>query len=175
MEPNLKKIKAIAFDIDGVLTDGSLIPLENGDLLRIVNAKDAFAVRFAKAQGFITSIMSGGETEALRKRCLNIGIDPENLFLGCRGKLAVFKNFCETKGLTAGEVAYFGDDIADTQVLAACGAGFAPADAVPEAQAAADFVLSHPGGRGAVREGVEMILKAQGKWEFDPNGFEKIF
>lgn len=175
MEPNLKAIKAIAMDIDGVLTDGSLIPLANGDVLRITDAKDAFGVRFAAKQGLIMSIMSGGDTEALRIRMLSLRVREEDLFLGCRGKLGVFRRFCAQHGLDASEVAYFGDDIADTQVLRACGCGFAPADAVPEAKAAADIVTSHPGGKGCVREGVEMILKAKGLWEFDPDHFEELF
>lgn len=175
MEEIIKHIRAVAFDIDGVMTDGSLIPLADGDLLRIMNAKDAFAIRFAKNQGLLTAVMSGGETEALRQRCLAMNIDEDCTFLGCRGKLKVFEGFCAAHGLQASEVAYFGDDIADIQVLAACGLGIAPADACEEAKAAADYVCKSGGGRGAVREGLEMILKAQGKWAFDPNGFSRIF
>ena len=172
---NLQQIKAVAFDIDGVLTAGTLIPLADGDLLRVVDAKDAFAIRVAKMRGLVTAIMSGGETTALRKRCLSIGIEEENLFLGCRGKLNVFNNFCLQHGLKAEEVAYFGDDVPDTQVLRACGLGIVPSDASDEAKEAADYICSHPGGHGAVREGITMILKAQGKWEFDPDKFSEIF
>lgn len=175
MAQDLKNIKAIALDIDGVLTDGSLIPMADGDVLRIMNARDAFAIRFAANQGLITSIMSGGKTEALYKRCLSMHIKPENLFLGCRGKLDIFRKFCEDHQLDPSEVAYFGDDVADTQVLKACGAAFVPSDACPEALAVADFVMKNPGGRCAAREGIEMILKAQGKWEFDENGYEKLY
>lgn len=175
MVPNLKAIKAIALDIDGVLTDGGLIPLENGDVLRVTDAKDAFAVRFAAKQGIIMSIMSGGNTKALHTRMLSLHICEEDLFLGCRGKLGVFRRFCEQHGLDASEVAYFGDDIADTQVLSACGCGFAPADAAQEAKDAADIVTAHPGGKGCVREGIEMILKAQGLWVFDPDRFSELY
>lgn len=162
-------------DIDGVLTDGSLIPLADGDVLRIVDAKDAFAVRVAANMGFITSIMSGGDTEALRKRCLHMNIKEENLFLGCRGKLSIFQKFCEQNGLAPSEVAYFGDDIADTQVLRACGLAIVPADAVPEAKAVADIITSNPGGKRCVREGIEMIMKAQGKWVFDEDHYERLY
>ncbi|MCQ2186783.1 MAG: HAD hydrolase family protein [Bacteroidales bacterium] len=175
MEPNLKSIKAIAMDIDGVLTDGGLIPLANGDVLRITDAKDAFAVRFAAKQGMIMSIMSGGDTQALHTRMLSLRVKEEDLFLGCRGKLEVFRAFCTQHGLDASEVAYFGDDIADTQVLAACGCGFAPADAAQEAKDAADIVTTRPGGKGCVREGIEMILKAQGLWVFDPDKFNELY
>ena len=175
MEPDLKAIRAIALDIDGVLTDGGLIPLENGDVLRITDAKDAFAVRFAAKQGIVMSIMSGGDTKALHKRMLRLHVREEDLFLGCRGKLRVFRRFCEQHGLDASEVAYFGDDIADIQVLTACGCGFAPSDAAQEAKDAADIVTSHPGGKGCVREGIEMILKAQGLWVFDPDKFDELY
>ena len=172
---DLNKIKAIAMDIDGILTDGTLIPLANGDILRIMDAKDAFAIRVAANKGFITAIMSGGDTEALRKRCLHMNIKEENLFLGCRGKLSVFNRFCKNNGLLPSEVAYFGDDIPDTQVLKDCGCGIVPCDAVEEAKAAADIVTAKAGGKGCVREGIEMIMKAQGKWTFDENRYDLLY
>ena len=92
-----------------------------------------------------------------------------------RGKLAVFRKFCEDNGLDASEVAYFGDDVPDTQVLRACGLGIAPADAADEAKAAADYVTTRPGGRGCIREGIEMIMRAQGTWVFDEDHFDQIF
>lgn len=163
----LKTIKALIFDIDGVLTDGSILPFDNGELVRIFNAKDAMAMRTAALHGLVTAIMSGGNTEALRTRCLHIGIKEENLFLGCRGKLPLFEKFCQDRGLKPEEVAYFGDDMADIPVMKACGYAVAPLDAAEEAKEIAAFVSKYPGGRGAVREAVEMILKAQDKWYFD--------
>ncbi len=177
MAPNLKAIKAIAYDLDGVATDGSIIPVgpTSEDLIRIVNAKDSFASRVAAQRGFVMAVISGGETQALRSRCIHMGIREENLFLGVRGKLAVFRKFCEQNGLRPDEVAYFGDDIPDTQVLRACGFGIAPADAAEEAKAAADYVTRLPGGRGCIREGIELILKAQGKWCFDEDRYDLIY
>ena len=177
MVPNLKDIKAIAYDLDGVATDGSIIPFgpTPDDLVRIVNAKDSFASRVAAHKGFIMAVISGGDTPALRSRCIHMGIREENLYLGVRGKLKVFNEFCERNGLKPSEVAYFGDDIPDTQVLRACGLGIAPADAVEEAKAAADYVTKLPGGRGCIREGIEMILKAQGKWHFDEDHYDQIY
>lgn len=177
MAPNLKCIKAIAYDLDGVATDGSIIPLGPSpeDLVRIVNAKDSFASRVAAGKGFIMAVISGGKTEALRSRCLHMGIREENLYLGVRGKLAVFNEFCTRNGLQPSEVAYFGDDIPDTQVLRACGFGIVPADAVPEAKAAADHITTAPGGRGCIREGIELILKAQDKWKFDEDRYDLLY
>lgn len=177
MAPNLKAIRAIAYDLDGVATDGSIIV--NGptpeDLVRVVNAKDSFASRVAAQKGFIVSVISGGKTEALRTRCIHMGVREENLYLGVRGKLAVFKEFCSRNGLDPSEVAYFGDDIPDTQVLRACGFGIAPADAAEEAKAAADYVTKLPGGRGCIREGIEMIMRAQDKWHFDEDRYDLIY
>ena len=177
MVPNLKDIKAIAFDLDGVATDGSIIPVgpTMDDLVRIFNAKDSFATRFAAKQGFIMAVISGGLTTALHNRCVHMGINEENLYLGVRGKLKVFNEFCERNGLKPSEVAFFGDDIPDTQVLRACGFGIAPADAVEDAKAAADYVTKVPGGRGCLREGIEMILRAQGKWVFDEDKFDQVY
>jgi 3-deoxy-D-manno-octulosonate 8-phosphate phosphatase (KDO 8-P phosphatase) len=177
MAPNLKAIRAIAYDLDGVATDGSIIvsgPTPE-DLVRVVNAKDSFASRVAAQKGFIVSVISGGKTEALRTRCIHMGVREENLYLGVRGKLAVFQEFCSRNGLDPSEVAYFGDDIPDTQVLRACGFGIAPADAAEEAKAAADYVTKLPGGRGCIREGIEMIMRAQDKWHFDEDRYDLIY
>ena len=158
---NLKDIKAIVFDIDGVLSDGRIIPAGP-------TANDP-------AKGFVMGVISGGETDALDSRCRHIGVKKENLFLGARGKLPIFHKFCAQNGLEPREVAYFGDDIPDTQVLRACGLGIAPSDAVEEARQAADYVTLHRGGRGCLREGIEMILKAQDKWHFDEDKFDQIY
>lgn len=177
MEQNLKKIKAIAYDIDGVLTNGMIIPVGPGmdDLVRAVDAKDSFASRVAALKGFTMAVISGGDTPALSSRCQHMGVKEENLYLGVRGKLATFRKFCEKNNLDPSEVAYFGDDIPDTQVLRACGFGIAPADAVQEAKDAADYVTQRPGGRGCLREGIELILKAQDKWHFDEDKFNQIY
>ena len=177
MAPNLKDIKAIAYDIDGVATDGSIIPVgpDPEQLVRIFNAKDSFATRVAAQKGFIVAVISGGKTQALRSRSLHCGVKEEDLFLGVRGKLAVFDSFCKQHGLKPSEVAYFGDDIADTQVLKACGFGIAPADACEEARDAAAYVTKMPGGKGCIREGVELILKAQDKWVFDEERYDLLY
>ena len=177
MAPNLKAIRAIAYDLDGVATDGSIIVAgpTSEDLIRVVNAKDSFASRVAALKGFIVAVISGGKTEALRTRCIHMGVREENLYLGARGKLALFNDFCERNGLDPSEVAYFGDDIPDTQVLRACGLGIAPADAAEEAKAAADYVTKLPGGRGCIREGIEMVMRAQDKWHFDEDRYDQIY
>ena len=151
---NLQRIKAIVYDIDGVLTDGSIYLLDEGPdkLVRVVNAKDSFASRAAASKGFVVGVISGADTRPLRNRCEHMGAKPENVHLGTRGKLKVFYSFCEDSGL-----------------------GIAPADAAPEALEAADYICKAPGGRGCLREGIEMILKSQGKWQFDEDKFHLIY
>lgn len=177
MIEKLKKIRSIVFDIDGVLTNGMIWPFgpNEEDLVRVVDAKDAFGARAAASKGFIMGIISGGRTEALHSRCLRMGVKEDNVYLGTRGKIFTFEKFCKENGLNAEEVAYFGDDIPDVEVLKACGVGIVPADAAAEAKAAADYICTKAGGRGAVREGVELILKAQGKWNFENPDYKLIY
>lgn len=173
MAQNPENIKGLAFDIDGVMTDGSLIALPDGDLLRTYNAKDTFAVRVAALSGIKIGVLTGGLSQATLKRFTGLGVDADDIHMACRGKMKDFKEFCDKYGLRPDEVAYVGDDIPDVPVLQACGLGIAPSDAVPEAREAADIVSSRPGGKGCMREVVEMILKARGAWSFD--NFENIF
>lgn len=175
MATDPKKIKAIGFDIDGVLSDGRLVPMADGEVLRILDAKDSFAVRAVEGKGLIAYIISGGNTVSLHKRCISMKVKEENVYLGARGKLPLFLDFCKRQGIDQSEAAYIGDDIADTQVLKACGLGAVPCDAVPEAKAVADYICTKPGGHGAARELVEMILKAQGKWVFDEDSYANIY
>lgn len=172
MGPSLDRIRAIALDIDGVLTDGSVIPLADGDLLRVMDAKDALAIRVANMKGYIVAIMSGGDTEALRNRMEVMGIRAENIFLGCRGKLAIFERFCAKNGLSPEEVMYIGDDLPDVPVLRAAGLGIAPADAAQDAKDAADRISPCDGGKRCVRTEIERLMRYQGKWEFD---YAKVF
>lgn len=177
MEQKLKQIRAIVYDIDGVLTNGMIIPIgpDHEQLVRIVDAKDSFASRFASSQGFIMGIISGGDTRALHSRCLHMGIKSENLYLGARGKMATFRKFCEDNQLEPSQVAYFGDDIPDTQVLKACGFGIVPSDAVDEAKAVASYICKKSGGHGCLREGIELIMKAQDKWHFDEDKYHLLY
>ena len=173
--PDYSKIKAIALDIDGVMTRGELIPLADGDILRIMDAKDSFGVRVAAMKGYIIAFISGGNTEALVKRCRHLGCKDGNMYLGTRGKLAAFKDFCTKNSLDPSEVMYFGDDVPDTQVLAAAGIGVAPSDAAIEAKEAADIVSEYPGGHWCVRTEIEKMMRSQDTWHFDPDKYDQIF
>ena len=171
----LLRIKAIAFDIDGVMTDGGILAMPDGDLLRVFDAKDSFGVRMAKMNGLHTGIITGGSSESIVKRFSYCGVEPEDIYLHSRIKLDDFKAFCQRHSLLPEEVMFFGDDLPDIPVMKACGIGVAPADAVIEVREAADFVSTFKGGHGCVRNAVEMILKAQGRWHLDDALYKKMF
>ena len=172
---DLKKIKAFAFDIDGVATEGTLLCMPDGDFLRLYDAKDGFAIRMACMNGYPVAVITGGSSESIRKRMTASGIKPEDVFLHCRDKMVEFRQFCERYHLQPEEVMYFGDDIPDLEVMEACGCAVCPADAVPEAQKAADWMTDAPGGKGCLREAIEKTLKKQGKWVFDPVVYKQRF
>jgi 3-deoxy-D-manno-octulosonate 8-phosphate phosphatase (KDO 8-P phosphatase) len=171
----LLRIKAIAFDIDGVMTDGGILAMPDGDLLRVFDAKDSFGVRMAKMNGLHTGIITGGSSESIVKRFSYCGVEPEDIYLHSRIKLDDFNEFCQRHSLLPEEVMFFGDDLPDIPVMKACGIGVAPADAVEEVKQAADFVSPCAGGHGCVRHAVEMILKTQGRWQLDDALYKKMF
>lgn len=170
-----KKIKAITLDVDGVMTDGCLVAFDDHEMVRVFNAKDSFAMRVALMRGIKFAVFSGGETEGVRFRFITCGLDPDDIHLGCRGKIKVFREFCEKYGLGEDEVLYIGDDIPDLPVIKAAGIGAAPADAAEDVVNAASYVCKAGGGRGCVREVIEKVLRAQGLWYFDEDEFSKIF
>ncbi len=175
MEPNLKAVKAFVFDIDGVMTDGSVLCDSSAEPLRIFNEKDGHGLRMAALNGYTLAVITGGHTEAVRKRMTAYGVPYGNVYLKARNKLKIIQGICERFGLSAEEVLYMGDDIPDIGALKFAGVGVVPADAVEEARQAADIVSPLPGGRGFVRWTLEMVMKAQGRWEFDVEKYEAMF
>lgn len=171
----LQNIKAIAFDIDGVMTDGGIIALPDGDLIRVFEAKDSLAIRMAVLAGFELAVITGASTDSIRRRMVYCGVPDENIYLHSRAKLEEFDDFCTRHGLKAEEVMYLGDDLPDIPVLKAAGIGLAPADACAEAKEAADDVSDYCGGKGFFRNAVEQVLKAQGKWALDIASYKKRF
>ena len=172
---DLSKIKAFVFDADGVLTDGGLLADLNGEFYRTFNSKDGFGLRMAVMHGYKLGIITGGRSESIKMRFLACGFKPEDIYLWSRDKMEEFGDFCSRHNLSPEEVMYFGDDIPDIPVMAACGCGVAPADAVDDAKEVADYVSTRPGGRGCVRECIEMVMKLQGKWALDVEDYKKKF
>ena len=175
MNEILQKIKAFVFDVDGVLTGGGLLADLNGEFYRTFDSKDGFALRMAMMHGYHLGIITGGRSESIRMRFQACGVPPCDVYLGSRDKIKDFEDFCKRHGLKAEEVMYFGDDLPDIPVMTACGCGVAPSDAVTEAKAAADYVSNGAGGKGCVRESIEMVMKLHGKWALDVQEYKKKF
>lgn len=175
MTEKLNKIRAFVFDLDGVLTDGGILATPEGDLLRVFDSKDSFALRMAYMKGYHVGIITGGVSESIKLRFRTCGVPMENIYLGSRAKIEDLQDFCNRHNLTADQVMYFGDDLPDIPVMLECGCGVSPCDAVPEALAAADYVTTRPGGKGCAREMIEMVLKLHGKWELDVQDYKKKF
>lgn len=157
------KIKAVVMDVDGVLTDGSLTFDENGVEYKTFNAKDGQGIVMLNKTGFITAIITARNNGTVRHRAKNLGIT--KLFEGCKNKIEKLKELMEEFNLKPEEIAYMGDDLPDICVMKTVGLPCCPADAVFEVQKFARFTASKNGGRGAVREMCDFILKSTGKYE----------
>lgn len=175
MEERLKKIKAFVFDVDGVFTDGGILATADGDLFRVFDSKDSFGLRMAYMKGYPVGVITGGVSESIRKRFRTCAVPEENIYLGSRAKIEDFEHFCNKYSLKADEVMYFGDDLPDIPVMVACGCGVCPCDAVEEVKAIADYISPRLGGKGFVREALEMVMKLQGKWELDVEDYKRKF
>lgn len=175
MEGRFSKIRAFAFDVDGVLTDGGILADLSGELYRVFDSKDSMAIRMAVMKGFHMAIITGGRSESIRQRFGSCGIKPEDVYLRSRAKIEDFEDFCRRHGLEPDEVMYFGDDLPDIPVMTACGCGACPRDAVEEVKEIAGIISSKPGGKGCAREIIQMVMKEQGKWELDVQAYKKQF
>lgn len=158
----LKEISTFIFDVDGVLTDGSVQVTDSGQSLRTFNIKDGYAMQLAVKKGYNICIISGGDGVAMGKRFFNLGIT--DVFLGTGDKVAIFKQYLQDKNITAGEVLYMGDDIPDLKVMKLVGLPTCPADAVEEIKAISTFISPYYGGKTAVRDIIEKVMKVQGRW-----------
>lgn len=163
MQERLSKIKLLALDVDGVLTDGTINIGDNGELFKGFNAKDGLGISCALRSGLNIAIITGRKSEIIHKRAGELGITL--LCEGVKDKYAELVRLTEEMDFTQEQVAYMGDDLNDLPAFRAAGFSFAPQDAASEVIANADCVVAKDGGRGAVRTAVEMILKAQNKWE----------
>jgi len=162
----LKDISTFIFDVDGVLTDSTVQVTDNGQSLRTFNIKDGYAMQLAIKRGYKVCIISGGDGTAMGKRFSNLGIT--DVFLAAGDKVNIFNNYLSDKNITAAEVLYMGDDIPDLKVMELVGLPTCPADAVEEIKAISKFISPYNGGKTAVRDIIEKVLKIHGKW-FDEN------
>jgi len=161
-EVRARRVKLLVFDVDGVLTGGQILFGPDGEALKIFHAHDGLGINAAHRAGLKTAVITGRESEMVRQRGAELAI-PE-VCQGARDKIAHLERLLDKHGLTAEEVAYAGDDLNDLAVMRRVGLACAVANAAPEVKEVAHYVTGRAGGAGAVREIVELVLKAQGKW-----------
>ncbi|WP_136481401.1 KdsC family phosphatase [Cognatitamlana onchidii] len=158
----LEHITTFIFDVDGVLTDGSVTVTTSGEMLRTMNIKDGYALKTAVDQGFNVCIISGGSNEGVRLRLKGLGIT--DIYLGAHNKIEQLNDYFNKKGVKSENALYMGDDIPDFPVMKVIGLPCCPQDAVPEIKAISKYISHQNGGKGAVRDVIEQVLKVQSKW-----------
>lgn len=159
---DLTKIRALVFDVDGVLSAETITLHPGGEPMRTVNIKDGYALQLAVKCGLKVAIITGGRTEAVRKRYAGLGIT--DIYMGAAVKTKEYADFSQKYGLKAEEVLYMGDDIPDYDVLKLVGLPCCPADAAPEIKAVCRYISHRNGGYGCGRDVIEQVLRAQGRW-----------
>jgi 3-deoxy-D-manno-octulosonate 8-phosphate phosphatase (KDO 8-P phosphatase) len=155
-------IKLLLMDCDGVLTDGRVWLFENGEEQKGFHTRDGLGIELWHRAGLRSGIISGRNSSAVEGRARALGMS--FVVQGVADKVQAFMETVAQAGVTNGEVAFIGDDLNDIPLMMRSGLGFAVADAAPETRNLADYVTQLPGGYGAVREVIELILKAQGRW-----------
>jgi 3-deoxy-D-manno-octulosonate 8-phosphate phosphatase (KDO 8-P phosphatase) len=160
-----RNVKLIAMDIDGVLTAGEVIVLNSGEEVKVWNVKDRFAFHLVKRAGLDIKFawITGRESPQVKARADEIGIDV--LYQSCMKKKEALQEIAGRFSLQPDEILYIGDDLVDIPVLRYVGLALCPKDAPAEVKQAADHATSVPGGRGVLREAVEIVLKSQGNWK----------
>lgn len=165
---DLTKIRALAFDVDGVLSSSQVLLL-GGQPARTANIKDGYALQLAVKCGLQLAIITGGKQEAIRERYMGLGI--ADVFMGVSRKIDVYEEWLLSNGLQPEEVLYMGDDIPDYEVMKLCGCACCPTDAAPEIKAISTYISPQKGGEGCARDVIEQVLKAQGKWLQEATAF----
>jgi 3-deoxy-D-manno-octulosonate 8-phosphate phosphatase (KDO 8-P phosphatase) len=163
LRAKLKRVRLLILDVDGVLTDGSIILDDRGVETKFFHTQDGSGIKYLLRSGLSCALITGRKSAAVRARAEELGI--EDYYQDAKDKLVPYEKILQKFGLRDEEVACMGDDLADLPLLRRAGLSVAVADAVEEVKEAADYITKRAGGRGAVREVIELILKAQGKWE----------
>jgi 3-deoxy-D-manno-octulosonate 8-phosphate phosphatase (KDO 8-P phosphatase) len=158
----MNDITTFVFDVDGVLTDGSVFVNTTGEMLRTMNIRDGYALKAAVDNGYNVCIISGGSNEGVRVRLRNLGIT--DIHLGTPDKVATFDEYTDVYSILPEQVLYMGDDIPDYHVMQLVGLPTCTQDACPEIKAISKYISHKNGGQGTVRDVIEQVMKVQGKW-----------
>jgi 3-deoxy-D-manno-octulosonate 8-phosphate phosphatase (KDO 8-P phosphatase) len=166
---DLKKIKAVIFDVDGVLSRQTIVLSSDGEPLRTVNIEDGYAIQLAVKMGLRIAILTGGNTKAVKMRYSYLNV--EDIYMGCVVKIETYRDFLEKYGYTDENIIYVGDDIPDYEIMKQCGCPCCPKDAASDIKAIANYVSDRNGGDGVGRDILEQVLRVQGKWLSDAKAF----
>ena len=159
----LNNVKAFMFDVDGVLTDGSLILMPDGNQVRTMNIKDGYALQLAVKEGYIIGIISGSHSDAVIKRLNGLGIT--EVFMNVENKVDTFNSLLSKYNLKPGNAIFMGDDLPDLEVMKHAGIATCPKDAATEIKDISIYVSQQKGGKGCVRDVIEQVLRLHGKWK----------
>lgn len=166
---DLKKIKAVVFDVDGVLSESTITLHPDGEPMRTVNIKDGYAIQLAVKQGLHVAIMTGANVKSIRMRYEGLGV--KDVYTGCSVKITIYDSFLKEYSLRDEEVIFVGDDIPDYEVMSRCGCPCCPADACPDIKEISRYISTAVGGRGVGRDILEQVMRSQGKWLADKKAF----
>ncbi len=158
----LNNIKAFAFDVDGVFTDGQVYLMPGNEFVRAMNIKDGYAIQHCVKMGYPVGIITGGSSEEVRKRFINLGVT--DIYLKSYNKWDDYEDFRYKYQLEHQEILYMGDDVPDYPVMEQVGIATCPADACDEIQHISEYISDKKGGTGCVRDVVEQVLRLHGKW-----------
>jgi len=163
MQDSRDKIKLLLLDVDGVLTDGRIVYGSGGQEFKAFDVKDGHGLKLLQRAGVSIGIITGRDSEVVTRRASEL--DVEYLYQGAKDKLAPYREILQKSGLRDEEIAYVGDDLIDLPILRRVGFSATVADAVDEVKGHVDYVASRPGGRGAVREICDVLLRSIGQWD----------
>jgi len=162
-----RKIKAFVFDVDGVLTNGEILVTESGEQLRSFYIKDGYALQLAVKQGYPIAIITGGNSKGVSDRLTRLGIN--DVFMNVSDKISVFNSWIEQNELSFEEVLYMGDDVPDLELMTGSCFPACPADAIEDIKTISEYISPSVGGRGAVRDVIEKVMRLQNTWTRDTN------
>ncbi|HRW20882.1 MAG TPA: HAD hydrolase family protein [Bacteroidales bacterium] len=158
----LNNVKAIVLDVDGVLSGNKVLMHDNGELIRTANVKDGFAIQYAVRMGLKVGIITGGWSEVVQTRYSRLGV--KDIYIKCKDKRNEFEDFLIKNNLEAKDVLYMGDDLLDYHVMKIAGIAVCPKDAASEIKAISVYISDYCGGEACVRDIIEQVMRAQGKW-----------
>ncbi len=158
----IQRIKLIALDVDGVMTDGGIYLGDSGEMKKF-NVQDGAGIAMAIKAGYKVAIITGRESKAVTLRAQELKI--EEVYQGVSNKVKVMEELCEKYGFQPAEIMYMGDDIPDIQAFEYCGLGIVPFSGTADAKAHAHYITHQTAGHGAIREAIELVMRNQGSWE----------